>query len=85
MKLVCINDKITRTDSLGYLKKGSLQANTLEVGKVYDLPYYELDRYLSSKSHVRFWIEDGSYSLVFPKENFTTLEEWREIQLSKIL
>ena len=83
MKLVCINDKIIQTDSMGndYLKKDDF----LEVGKVYDLPYYELDRYLSSTSHVRFWIEDGSYSLVFPKENFVTLEEWREIQLSKIL
>ena len=83
MKLVCVNDKITITDSMGhdYFKKDDF----LEVGKIYDLPYYELDRYLSSKSHVRFWIEDGSYSLVFPKENFTTLEEWREIQLSKIL
>lgn len=86
MKLVCVNDKILRRDSMGneYLKKDDF----LEVGKVYDLPYYELDRYLSS-SYIRFWFDDkteyGSHSLIFSKENFVTLEEWREIQLNKIL
>ena len=84
MKLVCVNDKILRRDSIGNysLKKDDF----LEVGKVYDLPYYELDRYLSTK-HIRIWVEDysGTYSLVFPKENFVSLEEWREIQLNKIL
>lgn len=82
MKLVCINDKIIQTDSMGndYLKKDDF----LEVGKVYDLPYYKLDSYLTF-NHVRIWVEDGLYSLVFPKENFVTLEEWREMQLNKIL
>jgi hypothetical protein len=85
MKLVCIDDKILRKDIGGhdYLKKEDF----LEVGKVYDLPYLDYDRYVSS-SYIRFWFDDkteyGSHSLIFSKEKFVTLEEFRERQINKL-
>lgn len=65
--------KIVCVDNIGY-------ESELTIGKTYDLISYSSRRFSPYKV-----LNDLSQVYSFDKERFITLDEWREIQLDKIL
>lgn len=83
MRVVCINNKITRRNSKGEFYE--VIDELLTIGKSYEtfMPPSEFERC----SVVGLYDDNAELigDRIYDKCQFTTLEEWREMQLKKIL
>ena len=84
MRIVCIDNKIIRTDSRGvsYLKTDEF----LKVGKSYET--FMSPKEFEICSVVGLWYEETEDDIVddrvYSKYLFVTIEQWREMQLNKL-
>ena len=86
MKVVCINNKVSRLDSKGfsYTKIDPI----LVIGKIYEIYMTPVEFEICSVVGIVDNKRTSTYEIigdrVYDKELFITLEEWRELQLNKL-
>ena len=83
MRVVCINNKITRRNSKGEFYE--VIDELLNIGKSYETFMAPIEFEICSVVGLYDDNADLIGDRVYDKCQFTTLEEWREMQLKKIL
>lgn len=91
MKVVCIKKNSEKLENWRYKKQGKgspdKQNPDLEIGKIYegDLILYNIDDCTKHWEGNALYITGFSKMYWFPVELFIKIEEYRELQLDKIL